>query len=70
MTRDMEKTAEKAIQNIPDKYTIMSDEIMDLMKKARLKSPDETFDAILTAFRYGFVLGHRATIAGKVNKRL
>ena len=69
MNRDMKKTAEMATLNTPDHYDINSAEIFDLMAEAR-RSPGETYEAILTAFRYGFVLGHRATLAGKVKKRL
>lgn len=70
MTRDMKKTAEKATREIPSNYDLNSSEIIDLMKKARKGSPDDTYNAIITAFKYGFVLGHRATVAGKITKRI
>ena len=70
MIRDMKKTAEKAESNIPDSYDLYSTEIEKLMKQARCYSANETYKAIITAFNYGFVLGHRATLAGKVKKRL
>ena len=70
MIRDMRKTAEKAEHNIPDYYDLYGTEIAELMKQARCFSAHETFEAIITAFNYGFVLGHRATLAGKVKKRL
>ena len=70
MVRDFRKTAEKAHHKIPDYYDLYSTEIIDLMKQARDRDPEETYEAILTAFRYGFVLGHRATTAGRVTKRL
>ena len=66
----MRKTAEKAEHNIPDSYDLYSNEIEKLMEQARCYSANETYEAIATAFRYGFVLGHRATLAGKVKKRL
>lgn len=69
MLRDMEKTAEKATGNIGRYYDMKSSEVIELMKKARNGSPDDTLDAIITAFRYGFVLGHRATVASKTAKR-
>ena len=70
MVRDMKKTAEKAERNIPDSYDLYSNEIEKLMEQARCHSANETYEAIITAFNYGFVLGHRATLAGKVKKRL
>ena len=70
MNRDMIKTAQKAETNVPANYDLNSSEIIDLMKKARSGSPDDTYNAIITAFKYGFVLGHRATVAGKITKRI
>ena len=69
MIRDFRKTAEKAHHNIPDYYGMRGQEIIDLMKQARDRDPEETYQAIVTAFRYGFVLGNRATVAGKVTKK-
>ena len=54
--RNMEKTASKAIKNIPTAYDLSVEELYrlyDLMRK------DKT-EALLMAFRYGFVLGTRA----------
>jgi hypothetical protein len=31
------------------------------------EEPGGTLEAIVAAFKYGYVLGHRATIAGKYN---
>ena len=70
MTRNMEKTAERATKEIPGYYDINSAEIIDLMKKARNANPNDTFDAVVTAFKYGFVMGNRATVTGRVTKRL
>ena len=66
MTRDIEKTAEKARENKPEYYDLTYQEMQDLLEKAR----GDIGNAIRTAFNYGFVLGHRATAAGKVKKRL
>lgn len=66
MTRDIEKTAEKARENKPEHYDLTYQELRDLLEKAR----GDIGKAIITAFNYGFVLGHRATAAGKVKKRL
>ena len=70
MKRDMKTTAEKAMHNVPDFYDINSEELRELLKKTRTVDPNDAFDAIVTAFHYGFVLGHRATAAGKVKHRL
>lgn len=70
MKRNMENTASKAKNTIPDNYNITTGEILTLMKKARSADANEALYAIADAFRYGFVLGHRATLAGKVKKRL
>ena len=69
MYRNMEKTAEKANMNIPGNYDLVYSEIENLMRKAKGTS-EEKYDAIMTAFHYGFILGHRATVAGKIQKRL
>jgi len=66
MKRNMEKTAERAKKNIPEYYDLTYKDIYDLLEK----STKDRGQAILTAFEYGFVLGHRATLAGKVTKRL
>lgn len=70
MKRDMNKTAEKANYFPRDCYDIRISEIQELINKARNGSCTEAFDAIVTAFKYGFVLGNRATVAGKIQKRL
>lgn len=62
--RDIEKIAEKTTgekNRIPTAYDMTGSELFSLTEKARKDAPD----AILTAFRAGFVLGHRATKAGK-----
>ena len=70
MKRDMNKTAERADSQIKDAYDINILEVQELINKARNGSRYDAFDAIVTAFKYGFVLGHRATVAGKVTRRL
>ena len=57
--RDIFSTANKAAGKIPDQYDITADDIMDICY---------TFppaDAVITAFRAGFVLGARAQKAGR-----
>lgn len=68
--RNMKSTADKANSNIPCSYDLNSTELSELIKQARNADPNETYDAIVTAFLYGFVMGHRATLAGKVKKHL
>ena len=72
MTRDMEKTAEIISGKMINEkglshYDMNSQEITRLFN---LIDQGEWYKAISTAFEYGFVLGHRATVAGKVTKRL
>ena len=69
-TRSMEKLAEAAEHNKPTDYDINSSEILRLMKMARDYDPNETFNCVVMAFNFGFVMGHRATVKGKVKKRL
>ena len=68
--RNMKQTADKASNNIPSTYDLNSTELSELIKQARNADPNETYDAIVTAFLYGFVMGHRATLAGKVERHL
>lgn len=70
MKRDMNTTAEKANLINRDAYDIRMTEIQELINKARNGSRTDAFDAVITAFNYGFVLGHRATVSGKVTKRI
>ena len=68
--RNMEQTANKAKDNIPGYYDLTSEEIIALLRKANSSVSEGRYDALRIAFDYGFVLGHRATLAGKVKKRL
>ena len=68
--RNMKQTADKASNNIPSTYDLNSTELRELISKARQADPNDSYDAIVTAFMYGFVMGHRATLAGKVKKHL
>lgn len=67
MKRDMYKTAEMAKGIITDRYDLTAPEVMELYRKAH-ESSGGVLDAICTAFLYGFMLGHRATNAGKCGK--
>lgn len=69
-TRNMEQIAQQAERSIPKGYDIVSSEILRLMKMARDYDPNETFNCIVMAFYYGFAMGNRATVDGKVRKRL
>jgi len=69
-TRNMEQIADTVGRIIPKDYDIDSSEILRLMKMARDYDPNEAYNCIVTAFYYGFAMGHRATRAGKVPKRI
>ena len=60
--RNMEQTVKKTVGKIPTVYDISIEEICELTK---LYQTDK-FNAITTAFRYGFALGARA----RDNKRV
>lgn len=66
----MKQTADKATGNIPEGYNMNADEWGQLAIDAANGGFNEIFEAIRTAFHYGFVKGHRATLAGKVKKKL
>lgn len=61
-SRNMEQIAERASGRIPTEYDMTYKEMQ------RILSMDD-LDAICTAFRLGFVMGHRATKAGKFKER-
>lgn len=66
--REMMETAAKFDKGeIPAAYDLSYTEVLRLLDMA---AAGRLFDAIETAFRYGYVLGHRATAAGKQKKRL
>ncbi len=66
----MDKMLEEARTIKPKEYDITVGELNKIYEIIRKKSNDYLFDAILTAFNYGFILGHKATVAGKVmNKK-
>lgn len=64
MKRDMMKTVEtiKGKDLIPTAYDLDSNEMKTIYEMFQSGDP---FDAISTAFDYGFVLGARAQKAGK-----
>ena len=64
MKRNMIQTADLVKGHIPVRYDITSDEFQQLHEILHSGSDGE-FDALATAFRYGFVLGARAEKAGK-----
>lgn len=54
--RNMEQTVKKTVGKIPTAYDISIEEICELTKLCQT----DKFNAITTAFRYGFALGARA----------
>ena len=69
MKRNMIATAAKAKKSIPERYDITVGELQELYSILADESRDGRWDALTTAFEYGFVLGARAQKAGKLQKR-
>ncbi len=65
MKRDMWKIAESIKEKIPAAYDLRCIECIQLNEKWSSGGPDAKYDAILTAFRYGFALAQRM----EANKR-
>ena len=68
--RNMASLAENAKTKIPYEYDIGLDELTILMGKILSGDANKAFEAVSTAFQYGFVLGHRATRKGKIRVKL
>ncbi len=66
--RVMVATAYKAKGKIPTKYRLTADEMIELTSMVS-NSEDGLHDALLVAFRFGFVLGTRAAYKGKTNEQ-
>lgn len=66
--RDMHQTALRAKEVIPVNYCLRMVEMQELLRRARQLDREETLQAIEEAFLYGFALGNRATVAGKISK--
>lgn len=70
--RNMEKTAHKMSgkfnsQSGLDRYDMTSDELGKLIAMSK---EGNAYESLIMAFCYGFVLGHRATVAGKIKEAL
>lgn len=70
--RDMIQTASKMNGQFIEKkglnrYELSFDEITMLRNMIQ---DDKTIEAIITAFKYGFVLGHRATVTGTIKGKI
>lgn len=59
MKRNMEKIIDEMNGRIPARYDLTGSEWERLVKKARGPMPDDTWDAIVMAFKYGFALAQR-----------
>ena len=70
MTRNMTKTVEKVKGHIPDAYDLTVVELQELHEILHDSSRDGEWDALCTAFRYGFALGARAERTGKYEIRV
>lgn len=65
--RDIERMAARAKGNIPYNLTMTLGEVEQIRQLAETKDPIELIGMI---FRFGFVVGHRATRRGRVKKQL
>ena len=65
--RIMMATANRARRKIPTGYRLTADEMQELTSMVS-NGDDGVIDALLVAFRYGFVLGTRAANRDKVAK--
>ena len=59
--RDLEKTAARVMYRVPSGYDLTHADLTQLHDMAE----HNFFEAICTAFNFGYVMGHRATEAGK-----
>lgn len=66
--RDMATTAARADRMIPKGYDLTLTEVEELLRRVRALDREESLQAIITAYHYGFVMGNRATVGGKVGK--
>ena len=65
--RDLIATASKARDKFPPAYQLSVQEVLALMRLAQDENkPDGLMNAIIAAFRYGQVLGLRASERGLV----
>ena len=60
--RDLIKTANKVTGCIPYQYDLTIEEMRQLDDIAR---EQDIYEAIMLAFNYGYVVGHRITKSGK-----
>lgn len=65
MNRDLMKTSDLIKGKIPDRYDLTVGEMQMLHEMIHSGSGDGEYDALVSAFRYGFVLGARAEKSGK-----
>lgn len=59
--RDIISRSKDAQEKIPDAYDLSGTDLADLFNLAR-QGRDQTLDAIIAAFNYGFIRGNYATI--------
>lgn len=69
MARNLQKTIQEVRNehecSVNPLYDISPSDVMELMRKAQ---SGEAYDAIMAAFNFGYVMGHRATLAGKYSE--
>ena len=49
---------------LPTKYTVGSEDIDNLLTKVQNNGYEGALDAMSACMRYGYVMGHRATLSG------
>lgn len=64
MTRDMIKTATKA-EGKPGNFDMSFEELSYLLQEIK---KGNSYEAIVTAFNYGFVMGNRATLKNNLKR--
>ncbi len=62
--RNMKATTERVHGRIAEHYDMSGSDVVELCEIAQ----KDVYEAITRAFEYGYVLGHRATKAGKYSE--
>ena len=64
--RDLFITSDEVRGRIPVVYDLMASDIQQLYKLSK----EDPFNALTVCFRFGYVLGHRATLRGKYKEQV
>ena len=64
-SRDFFKTADRIPETwLPSRYTVGCDDCFKLLAMSDARGHDGALDAFAICIRYGYVMGHRATVKG------